>query len=107
MDAKPNASEYDQVREDLRLLREDFAKLAKSVADHQSVNISGFREEMLKEAREALQKVRQTGDDALNSARDAGEKAVLGVEHKIEERPFLSVVIMFLAGLLVGKLLDR
>ena len=47
------------------------------------------------------------GDEAFNRARDASSKAVHDVEHKIEERPFLSVVLMFLAGLLVGRLLDR
>ncbi|KMQ75622.1 DUF883 family protein [Marinobacter subterrani] len=107
MEAKPAQSEYDQVRDDLRMLREDLARLSKSVADNQKGNISSLRDEIRRESREAFDRVRQTGDEALNSARNAGEKAVHDVEHKIEERPFLSIIIMFLAGLLVGKLLDR
>lgn len=107
MEAKSAQSEYDQVKDDIRLLREDLAKLTKSVTDSQKSNISSLRDEIRRESREALDRVRKTGDEALNSARDVGEKAVHDVEHRIEERPFLSIIIMFLAGLLVGKLLDR
>lgn len=107
MEAKSSQPEYDQVRDDIRMLREDLAKLTKSVADSQKGNISSLRDEIRRESREALDRVRKTGDEALSSARDVGEKAVHDVEHKIEERPFLSIIIMFLAGLLVGKLLDR
>lgn len=107
MEAKSAQSDYDQVRDDIRLLREDLAKLTKSVAESQKGNISSLRDEIRRESREALDRVRKTGDEALSSARDVGEKAVHDVEHKIEERPFLSIIIMFLAGLLVGKLLDR
>lgn len=107
MEAKSAQSDYDQVRDDIRMLREDLAKLTKSVADTQKGNISGLRDEIRRESQDALARVRKTGDEALSSARNAGEKAVHDVEHKIEERPFLSIIIMFLAGLLVGKLLDR
>jgi len=107
MEAKSNQSEYDQVKADLQALREDVAKLTKSVVDGQKSNISNLRDEIRRESREALDHVRQRGDEALNQARDAGSKAVHSVEDRIEERPFLSIIIMFLAGLLVGKMLDR
>ncbi|HEY9119985.1 MAG TPA: hypothetical protein VIN33_09515 [Marinobacter sp.] len=107
MEAKSNQSDYEQVREDLRKLSDDLSKLTKTVADGQKNNISHLRDEIRRESREAFDQVKQRGDAAITRARDAGSKAVDDVEHKIEERPFLSIMIMFLAGLLVGRLLDR
>ncbi|WP_203299894.1 YqjD family protein [Marinobacter sediminum] len=107
MEAKSSQDEYNQVKKDLQQLREDLATLTRTVSDSQKSNISSLRDEIRRESREAFDQVRQKGNDAFNRARDAGDKAVHDVEHKIEERPFLSVVLMFLAGVLVGKLLDR
>lgn len=107
MEAKSSQDEFNQVKQDLQQLRDDLAKLTKAVSDDQKSNISSLRDEIRRESREAIDQARQKGTDALNRARDAGDKAVHDVEHKIEERPFLSIVIMFLVGVLVGKLLDR
>lgn len=107
MEAKSGQNDYEQVREDLQKLRDDLSKLTKSVAEGQKSNISSLRDEIRRESREAFDQVKQRGDEAFNRARDAGTKAVDDVEHRIGERPFLSIVIMFLAGLLVGRLLDR
>ena len=107
MEAKSSQNEYEQVRQDLQQLRDDLSKLTKAVADGQKSNVSSLRDEIRRESREAFDHMRQRGDEAFNRARDASSKAVHDVEHKIEERPFLSVVLMFLAGLLVGRLLDR
>ncbi len=107
MEAKSNQNDYEQVRADLQKLREDLSQLTKNVAEGQKSNISSLRDEIRRESREAFDQVKQRGDAALHRARDASSKAVDDVEHKIEERPFLSIIIMFLAGLLVGRLLDR
>ncbi|ABM20013.1 MULTISPECIES: DUF883 family protein [Marinobacter] len=108
MEAKSGQqNEYEQVREDLRRLQEDMAKLTRSVAEGQKNNISHLRDEIRRESREAFDQVKRRGDEALDRAKDVSGKAVENVEHKIEERPFLSIVLMFLAGLLVGRLLDR
>ena len=107
MEVKSDKNEYDQVREDLRKLQADLSTLAKSVADGQKGNISNLRDEIRRESLAAFDQVKQRGDEALTRARDASGKAVESVEHKIEERPFLSIVLMFLAGVLVGRFLDR
>lgn len=95
-DVKKQNAEYEQVKADLRTLREDMAKLSKSVADGQKNNFNGFRDE-----------VRRESQEAMDYARGASEKAMHEVEDRITERPFLTVIILFLAGLVVGKLLDR
>lgn len=107
MEAKSNQNDYEQVRADLQKLREDLSQLTKNVAEGHKSNISSLRDEIRRESREAFDQMKQRGDEAIHRARDAGSKAVDDVEHKIEERPFLSIIIMFLAGLLVGRLLDR
>lgn len=107
MEAKSNQNDYEQVRDDIRKLSEDLSKLTKSVAEGQKSNISSLRDEIRRESRAAFDQVKQRGDEAIHRAQDAGSKAVDDVEHRIEERPFLSIIIMFLAGLLVGRLLDR
>lgn len=95
-DVKNSNAEYEQVKADMRALREDLAKLSKSVAEGQKNNLNSFRDE-----------VRREGQEALDYARGASEKAMHEVEDRIAERPFLTVIILFLAGLVVGKLLDR
>lgn len=107
MEAKSSQSDYEQVREDIRKLSEDLSKLTKTVTEGQKSNISSLRDEIRRESREAFDQVKHRGDEAINRARDAGSKAIHDTESKIEERPFLSIMIMFLAGLLVGRLLDR
>lgn len=107
MEAKSNQNEYEQVRADLKKLSDDLSNLTKSVTEGQKSNISSLRDEIRRESREAFDQVRQRGDEAINRARDAGTKAIDETETKIGERPFLSIMIMFLAGLLVGRLLDR
>ncbi|WP_296935548.1 hypothetical protein [uncultured Marinobacter sp.] len=97
MEAKSTTQDdYNQVKRDLQELREDLAKLTRTVSESQKSNISSLRDEIRRESREALHR-----------AKDAGDKAFHDVEHKIEERPFLSIIVMFLAGILVGKMLDR
>ncbi|MEX2474028.1 MAG: hypothetical protein WD429_02325, partial [Marinobacter sp.] len=59
------------------------------------------------EGEEALNDFRDRGEKSFASARKAGDKAIEGAGHKIEERPFLTVLIAFVAGLLLGKFLDR
>ena len=107
MEAKSTQDDYDQLKRDLQALREDMAKLTNSFSESQKSNISSLRDEIRRESREAFDQVRKKGDAALHRAKDTGDKAVEDVEHRIEERPFLSIIIMFLAGILVGKMLDR
>lgn len=118
MEAKSAQQDYDRVKNDLKVLQDDLAKLTRAVAEGQKSKVSNFRDEIRKESEEALDDMRKRGDKAYSQAREAGEraysqardaggKAVQSAEHKIEERPFLTVLLAFLAGLLVSKLLDR
>ena len=93
---KASKTEYEQVKADLKALRDDLARLSRSVTDGQKNNLNSLKDE-----------IRREGQEALDYARGAGEKALHEAEEKIIERPFLTVILLFLAGLIVGKLLDR
>ena len=45
--------------------------------------------------------------DATNEATRRGREGVAAVEQQIEERPFISLLVAFGIGVLIGKLIDR
>ena len=55
--AKSSHDEYDQVKKDLNQLRDDLAILTRAVTENQKDNISGLRDEIRRESREALRRV--------------------------------------------------
>lgn len=99
--------DYGRVKEDLQLLREDLAALTKSVTDGQKSNVNSLKDEISRETRAAFDSLRKRGDAAISRATEAGSQTAENVENKIGERPFLSIILMFLAGIVVGKMLDR
>ncbi|GGE61977.1 hypothetical protein GCM10011533_13030 [Streptosporangium jomthongense] len=107
MEKQTAQDDYARVKEDLQLLREDLASLTKAVAEGQKTSASNLKEEISREAHAVFENLRKRGDAALTRATEAGSQTVESVEHKIEERPFLTVILMFLAGIIVGKMLDR
>ncbi|SOB77601.1 hypothetical protein SAMN04488490_3423 [Marinobacter sp. LV10R510-11A] len=107
MDKQTAQGDYANVKEDLQVLRDDIAALTKTVTEDQTSRVNSFKDEISRETRSALDQLRKRGDDALTRATEAGSQTVESVEHKIEERPFLSIILMFLAGIIVGKMLDR
>jgi ElaB/YqjD/DUF883 family membrane-anchored ribosome-binding protein len=46
-------------------------------------------------------------DDATNEASRRGREGIAAVEQQIEERPFISVLLAFVIGVLIGKLINR
>jgi len=107
MEKQIDKDDYARVKEDLQLLREDFASLTKSVAEGRTSSANNLKDEISREAHAVFDNLRKRGDAALTRATEAGSQTVENVEHKIEERPFLSIILMFLAGIIVGKMLDR
>jgi len=107
MEKQVAKDDYDRVKEDLQVLRDDLASLTKAVAEGQKSSANNLKDEISRETRAVLDQLRKRGDAAIARATEAGSQTVENVEHKIEERPFLSIILMFLAGIIVGKMLDR
>jgi ElaB/YqjD/DUF883 family membrane-anchored ribosome-binding protein len=99
--------EFDTLKAGLDTLRKDISTLVSSFGDSATdeVKTRGRR------ARAAVGRVSdragEVWDDATNEAGRRGRAGVAAVEQQIEERPFVSVLVAFGIGLLIGKLIDR
>ena len=87
---------YDTLKQDIHQLRDDFSKLTQSLLDKQRGQVDRLREEFS-----------SSGRRAVDSAKSVSDKAIKSTQHQIQERPLTTVLAIFLAGLFLGKLLDR
>jgi ElaB/YqjD/DUF883 family membrane-anchored ribosome-binding protein len=46
-------------------------------------------------------------DDATNDASRRGREGAAAVEHQIEQRPFISILLAFGVGMVIGRLINR
>ena len=99
--------EFDTLKADLDKLRKDISSLASSFGDvaTDEVKTRGRR------ARAAVGRVTdragEVWDDATNEASRRGREGIAAVEQQIEERPFISLLMAFGIGLVIGKLSNR
>lgn len=88
--------DLETLREDVTRLRADLSQIAKSLLERGKNETDTAKERVIEELKFDLQ-----------SARDKGRETVDTVEHKIQEKPFMSLLIAFLIGLVLGKLFDH
>ena len=98
-----SSNEVDALRAELEKMREEMSKLTSS--DMQSTR--DFAKEIQSELRNTLNQARDKGRDFLDQAKEGGDKAIGKLEKQIEERPLLTLLIVFIAGLLLAKLFER
>lgn len=77
--------DIDALRQDMATLRHDLS----SVLDH-----------VIDDSKEKSRELR-------DKAKDAGKRAMDATESQIKERPFLSVLMVFVIGMILGKMLDQ
>lgn len=97
----------DNLKNDIHNLREDLSKLSHAVIDKHNGQVSHLREEISKSSRDAIRRVGERSEDALNRARDMSDRTVKDIERRVQERPFVTLLLIFCAGLLLGKFVDR
>ncbi len=88
----PEKTEIDQLKNDLRTLREDFSKLGKDVVSA---------------TRHGAESATDAARDAWDVTKEHGVKAKHDVEHTIEKHPLAAVAIALGVGVVIGKILDR
>jgi ElaB/YqjD/DUF883 family membrane-anchored ribosome-binding protein len=99
--------ELDTLKAGLDTLRKDISSLVSSFGDTATdeVKTRGRR------ARAAVGRVTDRAgemwDDATKETSRHGREGVAAVEQQIEERPFISVLVAFGIGLVIGKLINR
>lgn len=87
--------DLEALREDVTKLRSDLSQLAKSLLDKGKSETDTAKDRVIEELM-----------SNLRSARDKSSDTVESVEHKIQEKPLMSLLIAFLAGLILGKLFE-
>ena len=99
--------ELDTLKAGLDTLRKDISALVSSFGDAATdeVKTRGRR------ARAAVGRVTdragEAWDDATSGASRRGREGVAALEHQIDERPFVSVLVAFGIGVVIGKLINR
>lgn len=86
------AKAAEELREDMERLKSDVAALVDAVG-----KVAADR------GRDSLRAL----DDARVRAQAQAAQSVESVERQIAEKPFISVLVAFGAGMLFGKLMDR
>jgi ElaB/YqjD/DUF883 family membrane-anchored ribosome-binding protein len=105
--ANRNLEEEFDIKAGLDTLRKDISSLVSSFGDAATdeVRTRGRR------ARTAVGRVTdrasEVWDDATDEASRRGREAAAALEQQIEKRPFISVLVAFGIGVVIGKLINR
>ena len=93
----------DNLKDDVTRIRSDFSTIIEKLIDRSRSADSTKNTELQAEARKLYDELAET----LEASRLLGKGGVEEVERKIVERPFLSVFLAFLLGMLIGKLYEK
>lgn len=88
--------DLDALREDVTKLRADLSQLAKALLEKGKSESDSAKDKVVEELMAGLRTARVRGNDTVES-----------VEHRIQEKPLMSMLIAFFVGLLLGKLFDK
>lgn len=84
-------SNGQQLHNDMETLRHDLTQLRGDIASMMGNLTKAGKSEAL---------------ELRDKAKDVGKRAADATESQIKERPFLAVLVVFLVGLVLGKLID-
>jgi ElaB/YqjD/DUF883 family membrane-anchored ribosome-binding protein len=88
--------DFDALRSDLDTLRKDFGALVSTLKSNTSSRAEAELDAMRRRIATLASDLQTTGQEQIHK-----------VEGKIEERPFVSLAIVFATGLMIGHLLHR
>ena len=98
--------EFDTLKAGLDTLRKEISSLVDAFdAATGEVRTRGRRARAA--VGRATARAGEVWDDAANEASRRGREGIAAVEQQIEERPFISVLVAFGIGLVIGKLINR
>ncbi|GEM86942.1 DUF883 family protein [Meiothermus granaticius] len=109
-DRAARAVEDSGAKDDLEALRADLKALRADVT-HLMGSLKGAASSASKEIAAGLAGTKeQLGGqikETLNSVKDKGGELTQGLEHQVQERPLMSVLVAFGLGLVLSRLLER
>ena len=99
--------EFDTLKAGLDTLRKEIGSLASSFGDTATDEVTTRGRRARAAVGRATDRAGEVWDDATSEASRRGREGVAAVEQQIEERPFISLLVAFVIGLAIGKLIDR
>jgi ElaB/YqjD/DUF883 family membrane-anchored ribosome-binding protein len=99
--------EFDTLKAGLDTLRKDIGSLVSSFGDAATDEVKTRGRRARAAVGRATDRAGEVWDDATNQVSRRGRQGVAAVEQQIEERPFISVLVAFGIGLVIGKLINR
>ncbi|MDH3771988.1 MAG: hypothetical protein OET79_13515 [Nitrospirota bacterium] len=99
--------EFDTLKAGVDTLRKDISSRANSFGDAATDEIRTRGRRARSAVGRATDRASEVWDDTTNQASRRGREGVAAVERQIEERPFISVLLAFGIGVVIGKLINR
>ncbi len=103
--------DISKVKKDMEALRHDVAQISRSLLHENQVNAKRFTDGLLQglvsEGNSIIDGAKSTGEHAVKAVTATSHKAVERVEGKIHQRPFLSMALSFLSGLVIAEIIER
>lgn len=84
------------VKDDISNLRSDMRELFYKLVDSGKIETEAAKDRVLEEL-----------SDALQVASKSGKETVESLESKVQDKPFISVLLSFFVGFLLGVLFNR
>lgn len=109
-----DTDEVQVLRDEIAALRQELARLMAAMPETGTTSPGDERDfagEIRDELRDSIDRARavmeEKGREFLDKARTDGADAMADLETRIRQYPVLSVFLVFVAGLLLGKLFER
>ena len=88
--------DIESLKENVANLRSDISKITQTLLEKGKSETEVAKDRLIEELKYDLE-----------AAREKGKKTVENVESQIQEKPFLSLLIAFIIGLVLSKVFDR
>lgn len=95
------------LKEDVQTLRADLRGIAGTVGARGKSRLADVKARLGETAKTVHGQAKEKFQDIYEVAREGGEQAVETCREKIVERPMTSLLVAFLGGIIVGRLLLR
>lgn len=88
--------DIENLKDNMTKLREDLTQISQTLLEKGKSETEVAKDRLIEELKYEL-----------DVAKAKGKKTVESVESQIQEKPFMSLLIAFIVGLVLGKLFDR
>jgi ElaB/YqjD/DUF883 family membrane-anchored ribosome-binding protein len=99
--------EFDALKAALETLRKDISSRIESFGDVATDEITTRGRRAGAAVGRAAGRASEVWDDATNEASRRGRKGAAALEQQIQERPFISMLVAFGIGVVIGGLINR